>query len=548
MHTGRLVARARADDGVTYSGRREGRSQVPAIVGWVIAAGLTLTLTLPMVRAEPLHIDESNILEFAPRPLTALGHDIFVERGGAPLQFFVAHFTLQWPGGIEGLRAPSLLFVVLAVVLSGVWGARLVGSGESVALAFLLASAPLVIELATFGRMYGMFLFAVLAASLLSLVAGARERLRDWVLAGAAAGALVYVHPIAPMYMPFAIGTGIACSRAPLRSFVPGIRAALLAAAVVAAPYVWALAVLTRRYDVGAGGTLGSNGDRPVAYESLLGLTPGHGTVAVVTLLLAVAGIVSVGRDNPRMAFLLGTWVVVPIVFFSVVSANTRFFVRYVVPTLPPALLLVAAGAFAIGRWVGRPALIGAVLTLSLVGIGVLEDGREVEKTRALEIGRLLPMASIPQALLFSSTGSPISDRPPEHLDTYVALRRPEIDRLDELPSLDPRFDPYLGRHGRAAVVGYLGSARGASRGVWIFRGSERRVAHAERALAEIPGVESVRISKTLLVVRSSAPLRPRRLVGQSVEVRRAWSIRSPSDRLTEALIDIDRTALAGTS
>jgi len=523
----------------------KGAWRVPALVGWVCAAALTLALTLPMVRADPLHFDESNILLFSPRPLTTLVRDIFVERGGAPLQFIVAHFTLQWPGGTEGLRIPSLLFALLAVVLAGVWGADLVDRGESVALAFLLASAPLAIELATFGRMYGMFLFAVLAASLLSLRAGTRGGKWDWALAGAAAGALVYVHPIAPLYAPFALATGIARSEAPLRSFLPAIRAALIAAAAVAAPYVWALAVLTRRYDVGASGTLGSTGDRSVAQESLLGLTPGGGAIAAVAVVLAVIGIVSIRRDRPRVALLLGLWVVVPIVFFSVVSANTRFFVRYVVITLPPFLLLVAAGTFAIGRWVGRPVLVGGSVIIALVGFGVLDDARHVQKTRAVAVARLVPLTSIPRALLLSSTGSPISDRPPEHLDTYVALRRPGIDQLEELPSLDPRFDPKVAEHGRAAVVAYLRRTRAPSRGVWIFRGPERRVVHAERALDRIPGVESRRASKTLLVIRSSAPLPPRRLIEQSVQVRQAWSVRSPSDTWVDVLIEIDRAALA---
>ena len=164
-----------------------------------------------------------------------------------------------------------------------------------------------------------------------------------------------------------------------------------------------------------------------------------------------------------------------------------------------------------------------------------------------MAVDRLMPLVSIPQALLFSSTGSPISDRPPEHLDTYVALRQPAIDRLDELPSLDPRFDPNVEAHGLAAVTAYLRNTRRPSRGVWIFRGPERRVAHAERTLADEPGIESSRSSKTLLVVRSSAPLPPRRLIEQSVAVRRAWSIRSPSDHWADVLIDIDLAALAAT-
>lgn len=507
----------------------------------MVAAVLMLALTLPLVRADPVHIDESYILEFAPKQLTTLVRDIFVERGGAPLQFIVAHVTLQWPGGIEGLRAPSLLCALLAVVLSGAWGARLVGRGESVALAFLLASAPLAVGLATFGRMYGMFLFAVLVASLLSLRAGARGGQWDWALAGAAAGALVYVHPIAPLYAPFVLATGIARSDAPLRSFLPGLRAASIAAVVVAAPYVWALAVLTRRYDVGASGPLGSTGDRSVVQESVLGLTPGGGSVAVVAVALAAIGAVSIRREAPRVALLLGLWVAVPIVFFSVIPADTRFFVRYVATTLPPFLLLVAAGAFAIGRWARRPVLVGAAVTAVLVAIGVVDDARHVERARGVAIARLMPLTSIPQALLFSSTGSPISDRPPEHLDTYVALRRPGIEQLEELPSLDPRFDAQVEEHGLAAVVAYLRRTRAPSRGVWIFRGPERRVAHAERVLAHVPGVELRRASKTLLVVHSSVPLPPRRLIEQSLEVRGAWSIRSPSDKWADMLIEIDR-------
>ena len=239
--------------------------------------------------------------------------------------------------------------------------------------------------------------------------------------------------------------------------------------------------------------------------------------------------------------------VFVPIAFFAVVSAYTRFFVRYVVVTLPPLLLLVAAGTFALGRSIGRPLLVGGAVTVALVAVGALEDVRHVQRIRAVEVARLVPLASIPQALLLSSTGSPISDRPPEHLDTYVALRRPDIGRLEELPSLDPRFDAQVEEHGRAAVVAYLRRARTPARGVWIFRGPQRRVAHAEHVLGGVPGVESRRASKTLLVVRSSAPVPPRRLIEQSIEVRRAWSIRSPSDRWADALVGIDRAALAAT-
>ena len=344
------AASANAGGRVSDAARR-----IPTYVGWISAAILGLALTLPMVRANPLHIDESTTLEYAPRTLTSVVHDIFVSRGGAPLQFIAAHFTLQWPGGIEGLRS-----AVSPLRASGDRPRRSLGCAarrarESIALAFLLASAPLAAELATFGRMYGMFLFAVLGASLLSLRAGRRGGQWDWALAGAAAGALVYVHPIAPVYAPFALADRGRLLHAPLRSFAQSARAAILAAALVAAPYVWALAVLTRRYDVGTGNTLAAKGDRPIVLESLLGMTPGGNAIAAIAAALVAIGIVSIWRQTPRLALLLALWIAFPLAFFSVVTANTRFFVRYVIPALPPLLLLVAAGAFALGRRIGRP-------------------------------------------------------------------------------------------------------------------------------------------------------------------------------------------------
>jgi hypothetical protein len=516
-------------------------------LAWATAAGLTLALTTPSVRTTPVHMDETTILDYAPHSLATVVHDIFVSRGGAPLQFVVAHFTLQWPGGIEGLRVPSLVCTLLAVVAAGAWGGRLVGRGEGIAVAFLLASAPLVVELATFGRMYGMFLFAVLGASLLSLRAGAHDRDRDWALAGAAAGALVYVHPIAPLYAPVVLATGIAWAGFPLRTLGRRLRFALIAGAIAAMPYVWALVVLMRRYDVGTSSTLSQKGDRPIALESLLGMTPGADLTAAIMLALAVVGGLALARRAPRIGALLGLWVVTPVLFFTLVSANTRFFPRYVVAAVPPFLLLAATGAFAIAGLCGRRS---AVVAVSIVGllttVGVHDDIRRIENARDVGIERLLPLSSFPDAVLFSSTGAPSSD--PEHLDTYVKLRRPGIEQLEELPSIDPRFDPTVEEEGVSAVVAYLAGDGRPARGVWIFRGPERRVKHAERALARVSGVATARASETVLVVTSTSPLAPRQLVAQAAAVRRAWSIGSPSDRWPDALVRIDQTALARTS
>jgi hypothetical protein len=524
------------------------RGAAPVYLAGGVAAALLLGLTLPTVRPQPLHIDETYILEFAPHRLPALIHDIFIQRGGAPLQFIVAHFTLQWPGGIEGLRLPSVAFTAAAIVLAGLWAERLAGRFEGISVPILLATSPLVVDLATFGRMYGMFLLSVLGASLLSLRAARRGRRFDWAVAGAAAGALVYVHPIAPLYAPFALGTGICWSTAPLRSFAGAVRTALIAGAVTIAPYVWALAVLTRRYDVGGGGTLGATGSRPVVEEVFLGMSPAPGSRVTAALVLAVGalGVATVARRSSRLALLLGLWVAVPVLFFSVIPAHTRFFVRYVVTALPPYLLLVAIGAHALSMRLRRaPTAFATAAVLVLVLLGVGHDVRRIHRTERIGAPRLLRAVSAPNALLLSSTGTPIADRPSEDLDSYVSLRMPRIGRLEELPALNPRFDAHVVPKGRAAVIAYLRGAPHPARGVWIFRGPARRIVRAVRQLAGIPGVEHRRVADTLLVVRSSAALPPLELIEQSLAVRTAWSIHSPSDHWDEVLMGIERAALA---
>jgi hypothetical protein len=132
---------------------RTGRIAAPAI-----AAVLGAAVTAPAVTWEPLHLDEAIMLEFSPLSLPSIVKDVFVDRGGAPAQFFVEHATLVWPGGIVGLRGPSLIFFILALPVAAAFARRLIGEGPALVLPFMLALAPLAVGLATFARMYALFL------------------------------------------------------------------------------------------------------------------------------------------------------------------------------------------------------------------------------------------------------------------------------------------------------------------------------------------------------------------------------------------------------
>jgi hypothetical protein len=513
------------------------RSVAPA-VAWACAAALALAAALPAVWWEPLHLDERVMLEYAPRSPASIVREIFVERGGAPAQFLVEHVTLLWPGGVEGLRLPSLAFFLLALAWAGPVARGLVGQTEAVVVPVLLAVAPLAIGLATFARMYSLLLWLVLVAAWLALRAGRSGARRDWVVAGALAGGLVYVHPIAPLFAAPAFACGLASSTLPIRTAAPAALPGAVAAVVVALPYAYVLAVLSSRYGVGESGPIGTTAGRSVPEEALHALTPAGTPGLLVVAALAVAGAVRLYRLQPRTLAVIAAWIVLPVAFFTLVPAETRFFGRYVAAALPPLLVLVVAGCVALsfGRRLVLVALVGVV-----AGLGAVENADRLRTLSSLDLDALPAPGSA--GVLFSSTGTPRSDRPPELLDDLVALEHDGVPRLEELPAIDPRYEDGLAAKGERNVRAFL-AAPGAAGGMWLFRGRPTRVAAAVGRLDGDPDLTSRRIGDELLVVGTRRPAPRRRLVELGIRARSAWGLDTPADRWPRLLAIIDRAAL----
>jgi hypothetical protein len=277
-----------------------------------------------------------------------------------------------------------------------------------------------------------------------------------------------------------------------------------------------------------------------VPEEALYALTPGGAVGLVVTAALALAGAVRIARERRRVAILLIAWVAIPILFFTAVPAETRFFDRYVVAALPPFMLLTAAGCLTLTR---RRLTVATALTVALLA---LEIGDDVERLRTLHD---LDLRALPRPLdgqiLFSSTGTPRSDRPPELLDVLVSLRWPEAQRLEELPAVDPRFDAEAYANGVRDTQRFVSQDVGHAIGIWLFRGSERRVRAATRRFAADPDVAVQRIGPELVVVTSRRPASRRALVELGVRIRETWGTTTPADRWPRTIARIDREALA---
>ena len=337
------------------------------VVAVAVSIPLALAVTLPAVWWQPLHEDETVTLDIAPRSFGYIVDLVFANKGGAPAHFFLEHLFLAWPGGVEGLRLPSLAFFLLALPAAGLVGVRIAGRVPGLLLVPALALAPLAVNLATFGRMYGMFLAATLWAFLLALVAAEDGRPVLWALAGAALGTLVYVHPVAPLYIGVALLAALVHAGESLRGLIRTAWPAPLALLAVGLPfYLYSLPTLRDRYGVYRGQPrLDTGQGESVPRASLEGLMPGGTAATIAFTLLGVVGIAWLARARPRSAVIVGLWLVVPITYFALIPVgNTRFFDRYLLPALPLALLAVLTGAVSLARSrrLGRAGLACAVV------------------------------------------------------------------------------------------------------------------------------------------------------------------------------------------
>jgi hypothetical protein len=357
----------------------------------------------------------------------------------------------------------------------------------------------------------------------------------------------VYVHPIAPLYVALAFGTGVLWSSRPigsaLRASLPGIAVCV----VVALPYLYALAVLRSKYGVAPGGDAPrATAGRSVAEESLRAFAPDGRLGAGLFLGLALVGLADLARDATRRALALATWVVVPIAFFSLVPASdARFYPRYLLPALPVFLLAVAIGCFAIARRFRVATLVGMFLISLLVALQVHDATDRLSKLHDHRLGELTDAVAAHGAgsILFASTGTSKSDRPPELVDSYVDLRIDHLRRIDELPAVDPRHEPGVERRGVELLRTFLQTRRRAG-GIWLFEGLPRRVSRAERLLQRRRDVAVGRIGANVLVVVSNQPRLPRDLIQLGSTVRAAWLLPVPRDDLVRMIIRIDEAAL----
>lgn len=506
-----------------------------------VAGGLALTLALRALLRSPLNVDEELTIRIAKNSFSSIFGTVR-HRGGGPFHFWLEYLTMRWPGGLAGLRVPSIVFALASLPAVALIAAELAGTAEAAATVLLVASAPLFISYSSFGRPHTMLLAWITWGTAFALRAARSGSRRWWISSGALLGSSVFVHPTAPLYAITAFGCALVYARRPLRAW-PGA----IALAVTLVPYYATTAhALTSRYGVGGGTSGRTFTGNPVWVDAIHFVTPLPGKINWFTIGAAIGLAVLFVQRRWRVAAVLVLTVAAPVVFFSVVPTSglsAIFFDRYMLPALPAFLLLVAIACTTIARLAWRLRFVAlACLVAWLMSYGV-----RVVLARQTQLARLGlgPLTSAVRAestntVLFGSTGFTLPGgylgyftfgRPPNLADRYLSLRIPSM--------------PFVNDDACAPVVSFLAKGGPAKHGLWVFWAV--RKGDEAKALAAFRGVRQVALTepyKHFIVLRTKAAMRPRRLVALALELRRLWLHAVPFNRRATLLVNADATAL----
>jgi hypothetical protein len=511
------------------------------VAATLVAGGIVLALAVRAVVRAPLNVDEELTLRVARDSFGSI-FDIVRGRGGGPFHFWLEHLTMSWPGGLAGLRVPSIVFMLAALVAVALIAEELAGRVEAAAAVLLLASAPLAISYSSFGRPHSMLLAWITWGTLLGLRAARRTETRLWVAAGAVLGSSILVHPTAPLYALTAFGTAVVYARRPLRAW-PGA----IALAITLIPYYAATAhALSNRYGVGGGARGRTFSGNPVWKDAVFFVAPGGGIVNWFTAAAALGLVVLLVQRRLRVAAVLVLTIAAPVVVFSVVPTNglsALFFDRYMLPALPSFLILVAIACTTLARlgWHLRLAVL-VVLVAALMSVGLRIVLARQSQLARLGLGQVTAAVrgESRDAVLFGSTGFTLPGgylgyftfgRPPNLADHYLSLR---------IPSL-----PFVNDDACAPVVDFIAKGGPPRYGLWVFWAVQRDdQQEAEAAFGRTQGVGVTEPYRHFLIVRSTQALSAAELVQLGLELRRAWLKAVPFNQRATLLVEADSTAL----
>lgn len=414
-------------------------------LGVALCTAGTAAFVFLQLRVWPPHEDETLALFTGRSSVHDLVRTVLGERGGAPLHFFLAWAIVHVGGRLYALRLLSAIFGIASVPLIAVLVRRLTDRPTALVATAIVAPSWMILFHAIYGRMYALFLFASTLSYLALLHALDRRDRRAWALWALAMLACVATHPYGALVL------GSQALYVLIRRRVREALPAFVAVAIVGIPFWRADLVLGSRFDVtvGAGGGAKLAGPRTVlGYLTRVAgdFTAGWLAARIVILALAGTGLYLVARQRRASAWLAVTSVVVPFVFFVVISVGSGLASpesRHLIFVLPFFAMCLAAPIVAVARErfpVGVAAASLAVGALAVLDVAwgihkvpLLYNGESVVRTHARDSAAAwLAATSRPNDVLFGyeplflgawERNSSFSDLVVPRADTKLALR-----------------------------------------------------------------------------------------------------------------------------
>ena len=301
--------------------------------------------------------------------------------GEANLQTVYFLLMRAWiHGGLSEtwLRLPSALFGIASVPLMYVVARRLVSAGAALASAALLAFSPAHVYYSQEARSYSLTIFVVLLASYFFVRAVEEGQRRDWVLWTVFGILAFYSHDFAALVL-----VAQACSLLFRKTSPATWRRVIFCGLLI---LVAAIPGLTYPFRASSENLhfIWMPQATPKEIWHLAGFFGGSGVKSFLALILWIAGLVAIARTRLRdsdafwRGMLIVSWAVLPALITALVSLRHPIFMqRYLIFSLPAAILLAAVGMTAL-----RKMYVGVVLLTALCAMSISTIMKDYDKPR----------------------------------------------------------------------------------------------------------------------------------------------------------------------
>jgi mannosyltransferase len=323
--------------------------------------------------------------------------------GEANLQTVYFLLMRAWiRGGLSEawLRLPSALFGIASVPLMYVVARRLTPGGAALASAALLAFSPAHVYYSHEARSYTLTIFLVLLSSYFFVRAVEEGRRRDWVLWTVFGILAFYSHDFAALVLVAQVCSLLFRKTSPAtwrRVTFCGLL--VLVVALPGLTYVFRASPENLHFIWMPQAT-------PKEIWHLVGFFGGSGVKAVLALILWIAGLVAIARTRGRdseafwRGMLIVSWAVLPALITALVSLRHPIFMqRYLIFSLPAAILLAAVGMTALRKMYIGTGLVVALCAMSIPAI--LKDYHKPREDWRAASNAILGSAQAGDAVVF---------------------------------------------------------------------------------------------------------------------------------------------------